>query len=126
MVAAVWLALIAAYVMIEASPMIVAIVALFTLPALWELATNPIARLSLSPQVLVWQRGKDKVTIPLNTIDHIRLDTRVDLSVRATVVLRSGQRLRVPPDAMPPHRPFEYALHAAGVPTRRHHFSLRG
>lgn len=106
--------------------MIVAIVALFTLPALWELATNPIARLSLSPQVLVWQRGKDKVTIPLNTIDHIRLDTRVDLSVRATVVLRSGQRLRVPPDAMPPHRPFEYALHAAGVPTRRHHFSLRG
>ena len=106
--------------------MILAIVALFTLPALWDLATNPIASLSLSPQALVWQRGKDKVTIPLDTIDHIRLDTRLDLSVRATVVLRSGQRLRIPPDTMPPYRPFDHALHAAGVPTQRHHFSLRG
>lgn len=126
MVAAVWLALIAAYVVIEASPVILAIVALFTLPALWDLATNPLVRLSLTPQTLDWQRGKDKVTIPLNTIDHIRLDTRLDLSVRATVVLRSGQRLRLPPDTMPPHRPFEHALHAAGVSTLRHHFSLRG
>ena len=125
-VAAVWLALVTAYVVIEASPVILAIVALFTLPALCDLATNPIASLSLSPQALVWQRGKDKVTIPLDTIDHIRLDTRLDLSVRATVVLRSGQRLRIPPDTMPPHRPFEHALHAAGVPTQRHHFSLRG
>lgn len=125
-VAAVWLALVTAYVVIDASPVILAIVALFTLPALWDLATNPIASLSLTPQALVWQRGKDKVTIPLDTIDHIRLDTRLDLSVRATVVLRSGQRLRIPPDTMPPHRPFEHALHAAGVPTQRHHFSLRG
>ena len=81
--------------------MILAIVALFTLPALWDLTTNPIASLSLSPQALVWQRGKDKVTIPLDTIDHIRLDTRLDLSVRATVKLRSGQRLRIPPIPCP-------------------------
>ena len=63
------------------------------------------------------------LTLAVAEIDHLRMDTRLDLSVRTTVVLTSGERLRIPPAAQPPHRDFEQALTARRVAVRRHHFT---
>ena len=62
--------------------------------------------------------------VPLSEIDHIRLDTRWDFSVRATVLLTNGKRLRLPYEALPPHRSFEAALQARGIRVERHHFNV--
>lgn len=123
-VAGVLVALGAAWLWLEAATWIVVVLALFTLPALYDLARNPAAGLRLTETALDWHSGRRAAQVEREEIDHIRLDTRLDFSVRATVVLRSGRKLRLPFEATPPHRAFEAALEAAGLKTVRHHFQL--
>ncbi|KPP88170.1 MAG: hypothetical protein HLUCCO07_13635 [Rhodobacteraceae bacterium HLUCCO07] len=101
-------------------------VALFTLPALWEFITDPRSTLTLDDRGLGWQTRTTGDTLPLALIDKVRFDTRLDLSVRVTLNLRDGRRIRLPHAATPPHRTFEDVLKAHGVRTERHHFSLIG
>ena len=121
---ALWVALGAAWLWLDASSWLVGLLALFTLPALWEVFTNPPSGLTLTSSDLSWFTGKRDAKIALSQIDHIRLDTQLDMSVRATVVLRSGRKIKLPFEATPPHRAFETALHARSVATQRHHFTL--
>ncbi|KAA0909853.1 hypothetical protein FLO80_19545 [Aquicoccus porphyridii] len=100
--------------------------ALFTLPALWEFITNPRATLTLDDRGLGWQTRTTGDSLPLALIDKVRFDTRLDLSVRITLILRDGRKIRLPHAATPPHRPFEDLLKAHGIRTERHHFSLIG
>ncbi|MCV3273921.1 hypothetical protein [Roseobacter sinensis] len=123
---AVWAALLLAIIAVDAAPWLMAIIALFTLPAVWELLTNPAAGLRMDARGITWFSGKREVDVSWNEVDHIRLDTRLDFSVRATAVLRGGRKLRLPYEATPPHQAFEAALQDLGVRTERHHFSLVG
>lgn len=108
------------------SPWIVGGVVLFTLPAVLEGLWDARAWLSLTDTDLSWQSAGRDVRLPLAMIDTVRLDTRLDFSVRVTLCLADGRRLRLPPACTPPHRQFEAELQARGVTTRRHHFSLGG
>lgn len=119
-------ALWAAWLWLDASPLILAAVALFTLPALAEIALNRHASFRLTDQSIEWQNGPQSAHLPLSQIDHIRFDTRLDLSVRVTIRLKNGQRQRPPHACLPPHRQLEQALQALAIPTQRHHFSLMG
>lgn len=100
--------------------------ALFTLPALWEAVTDPQSRLTLDDRGLRWNTRHTAADLPLARIEKARFDTRLDLSVRITFLLRDGRKLRLPHAATPPHRAFEEALKARGIRTERHHFSLTG
>ncbi|MEM5542102.1 hypothetical protein WNY61_05070 [Sulfitobacter sp. AS92] len=120
----IWAGLTAAWVWLDASGWIMGLLGLFTLPALWEVFTDPPSGLTLTSSDLSWFTGKRDAKIALSQIDHIRLDTRLDMSVRATVVLRSGRKIKLPFEATPPHRAFETALQARSVATQRHHFTL--
>lgn len=122
----VWLGLMAVYVGLEASPVVIGIILLFTLPALWDLIANPAAGMRFDETGLTWHSGARTGDIPWDQIDHVRLDTRLDFSVRASIALTSGRRLRVPFEATPPHQRLEDALTARGVKVVRHHFSLLG
>jgi len=124
--AAVYVGLGLLFVTLHASPWILGALALTTLPALWELWKNPVATLTLDDRGLNWQMGRHGDTLPLARIDHVRMDTRLDFSVRVTPVLTSGQKWRIPVQCQPPHRAFEAALKSHGIDTRRHHFSLLG
>lgn len=123
---AVWALLLSAWLWLEAATWLMPLLALPTLPALWEVIANPAAGLRLTDSHLRWFSGRRDAEVALAQIDHIRLDTRLDLSVRATVVLRTGRKLRLPFEATPPHRSFEDALTARGVKVLRHHFMLVG
>jgi len=120
----IWAALAAAWLWLDASGWLIGLIALFTLPALWEVITNPVAGVRLDTAQLNWFTGKRNAEIALEQIDHMRLDTRLDMSVRATAVLRSGRRIKLPYEATPPHRAFEAELIARGIATQRHHFTL--
>ncbi|MEQ5826376.1 hypothetical protein J3456_03280 [Sulfitobacter sp. NFXS29] len=120
----IWAALGAGWLWLDASGWLVGLLGLFTLPALWELFTNPVSGLTLDDGNLSWVTGKRDAKIALAQIDHVRLDTRLDMSVRATVVLKTGRKIKLPFEATPAHRALETALHARGITTERHHFTL--
>jgi len=124
-VAAIWTALLAALVFLDAAWWIIAFLLAFTLPALWDLLRDTQSGLDLAPDRLSWFTGSRRADIPLEDIDHMRLDTRLDFSVRASAVLTSGRKIRLPFECTPPHQAFEDALSAHGLQVRRTHFQLR-
>jgi len=125
-VGAVWLALAAAYVLLDASIWVVWLIVLFTLPALADLVTGRVSEMHVTQSGLRWASGRRAAELGWDEIERIRLDTRLDFSVRTTLILPSGRKLRLPIDTTPPVDTFEAALRAHGVEVRRHHFSLVG
>lgn len=122
--ALVYTALIGAVLWIDAAPWLMTLLALPTLPALYEQITNPAAGIELTAGGLRWFTGRRAGTLRLAEIGHMRFDTRWDLSVRVTAVLRSGKSVRLPWEALPPHRVFERELTARGIAVERHHFRV--
>lgn len=125
-VVGVWLALAAATLLVEAAPWLMTAIGVFTLPALWDLWRNPASGLDFTKNELTWFTGKRTASIVWPEIERVRLDTRLDFSVRASAVLTSGRKIRLPYECTPPHEMFEAALNARGIRTERHHFSLIG
>lgn len=121
-----WAVLLALLVLVDASPALMGFLALFTLPALWELYANPAAGLRIDRDTLSWYTGKRKAALDWSEVTHVRLDTRLDFSVRATAMLTAGRKVRLPYECTPPDKLLEAALNAHGVRTERHHFSLIG
>jgi len=109
---------------LDAAVWIVLGLAAFTLPAVYDLIKDPSAGCTLTQTHLDWHSGTRHARVALEEIDHMRLDTRLDFSVRATVMLKTGRKLRLPFEATPPHEPFETALEAQGVRVKRFHFQL--
>jgi hypothetical protein len=95
-----------------------------TLPALVDLATGARAGMRLDHDTLGWFTGRRHGTLALAEIEKMRFDTRWDFSVRVTAELPDGKRVRLPQEAMPPHRAFEAELQARGVAVERHHFTV--
>lgn len=119
-----WLLCLIAWTVFDASGWIVGIVLAFSLPAVWDMYSARLAGASLSDSDLSWFSGDQSVTVPLSEIDHMRLVTRLDLSVRAAVVLKTGRKMRLPPESTPPHQAFETALTESGLKVERHHFTF--
>ncbi|MEO0938426.1 MAG: hypothetical protein AAFY38_09755 [Pseudomonadota bacterium] len=125
-VGAIWALLAAAYIFMDASIWVVWVIVLFTLPALADLVTGRTSRMRVSAEGVSWASGRREGALGWDEIDRIRLDTRLDFSVRTTLILPSGRKLRLPIDTTPPAEDFEAALRAHGAEVRRHHFSLLG
>lgn len=122
---AAWLMLLAVLALfVQASPWLIALLALPTLPGLYELARNPESGLDLTKNELRWFSGSLHGAVPLERIARLRLDTRLDLSVRATLILTTGEKLRLPQPAMPPVDALMQACDDHDIAHERHHFSL--
>lgn len=119
-----WVLLAAAWAKLDAAWWIITPIWLLSLPAVYDIWRNPISGLHLDHTQLSWFTGQIHGQVALEDINHVRLDTRLDLSLRITLVLCSGRHLRLPAPVAPPPEPLETAMRAAGITTRRHHFSL--
>ncbi|MFP4238769.1 hypothetical protein [Rhodosalinus sp.] len=122
--AAVWAAMGALVLFLEAALWVLAIPALFTLPAAWDLISDRSAGMEIGPDTIRWHSGRSEGEVVFGRIDRVRFDTRLDLSVKVTLVLVSGRKLRLPQESVPPWRELEANLSARGIRTERHHFSL--
>jgi len=123
-VAAVWAALAGLWLVLDAALWVLALPALATLPALWEFLADTRAGLVLGPDAIRWHSGRTGREVVFGQIDKVRFDTRLDFSVRVTLILRNGKRVRIPYHCLPPHKRLETELQARGLVTERHHFSL--
>ena len=121
---AVYTLLISAVLLVEAAWWLMALLALVTLPALWDLYRDPSAGVTLSDQRLSWHSGRRQGALSLSEIDHMRFDTRWDFSVRVSAVLPDNKRVHLPFESLPPHKEFEQALQAHNLVVRRQHFAF--
>ena len=103
---------------------IVVLVALISLPAALDVLLNVRSSLDLDDERLFWKNRSQEVTIPLFEIEKVRFDGRMDLSTRVTIVLRDGRKLRLPYDALPPHKELESELQSRDVRTERNAFTV--
>lgn len=119
-----WLAaLLVLWLVLDAALWLVALLALPVLPALWDLIRNPLAGINISQNRIEWFSGGLSGEAELSEIERVRFDTRWDFSVRATLILRSGKRIRLPQEATPPHTEADAEFQKRGLPTERHHFT---
>ncbi|KUP93792.1 hypothetical protein [Tritonibacter horizontis] len=122
---ALWLlALVALWAIFHARGWTLVILALPTLPALWELWRNPVAWLVIDDHSLRWQCPRSTAEFAVPEIDHVLLVTRWDFSIRATVHSRLGTHHRIPPHVTPKAAALESALRSHGIPVKTQHFTV--
>ncbi len=104
---------------IDAHPVLVAIFAIIIGPALWDVIRDSRSTLSLDDTHLRWITGARDVSVPLTEIDEVVLATTMDFSQRATIRLRDGRKIRIPPQCLPGGRMLDTALEERAVIHRR-------
>ena len=97
---------------------------LFTLPAFLDVLINPTSTLEINDQFLRWKNRGQEAEVPLDQIEKIRFDGRLDLSVRVVVVLQDQTKLRLPYDVLPAIARLEKVFQDRAVRTERHPFTL--
>ncbi|MEX0305995.1 MAG: hypothetical protein AB3N12_01295 [Ruegeria sp.] len=116
--------LIGLMILFDAVWWLVALLALTTLPALWDVIKDTSAGMELTDDTLCWHTGQRQGELKLSEVDRFRFDTRWDFSVRVSAVLKSDKRVRLPDESLPPHKLFEDVLKQAGFAVERHHFGV--
>jgi len=124
LIAAIWFGLLALWVMLDAALWILIPIGLFTLPAIFEAARGDVARTKLDAEALVWDSTRHSGAAPLQDIDHVRFDTRLDFAINARLYLVNGAMVRLPVECVPPYDAFCAALDNARVRHERHHFNF--
>ena len=120
---AAWIVCLFGWTVLEVRWWLVVGVFVLSLPAVWDFWASTDAGMTVSDTEIAWNSGPRTAAVALGQIDHVRLVTRLDLSVRAALVLTSGRKLRVPAESTPPSEALEAALIAQGVKITRHHFT---
>lgn len=121
--AAIYAALLAALLKLDAAPWLMALLALPTLPALLDVLRNPSAGMRLDDEGFEWHSGRREGHVARGEIGLLRLDRRWDFSVRAVLVLTVGRRIHLPQESMPPHEILEAEATERGIRVERHPFS---
>lgn len=124
MLVAVYAALLWLWLVLDAALWIIAIPYLATVPAVWDMARNPVAELTMDRRHLTWRSGGRSDSIPLDTIEKAQFDTRWDFSVRVTLLFRDGARMRLPMECTRAHRALETAMQDQNIPVERRHFAV--
>ncbi|MEM0946926.1 MAG: hypothetical protein AAGK37_05940 [Pseudomonadota bacterium] len=108
----------------DAHPLLIAVTALAVSPALYEIIRGTNATLRVDDNKIAWTSGTRAGEVPLNQIDTARLATTLDFSQRATLILKNGTKLRLPPESLPPGRALDGECEKRGIAHRRSLFSF--
>ncbi len=103
---------------------IIILLGLFAVPAFFDVMLNPVSTLDLTDETLRWKSATQTAEMRLNQIRQARLDTRLDVSIRVTLTMVDGSKIRIPNDVLPHHKIFEAALQELNIPVERHHFRV--
>jgi len=113
-----------AFFVLEISLWISGIAFLLTLPALWDMIADTRSGFSLSEDGVTWFHGKNSATIERSEIKLFKVDLRMDRSVKLSVELHSGRKIRLPQPSTPPLKDLERELANYGFPFRKNPFAL--
>lgn len=118
--------------------LVLSLVLLFVLDALWWLAILPAlaalpatyeawkgntSELTIKDGQIAWQSSRGGAQkILLSAVEQADIRLRMDFSRKVTLILRDSQRIRIPPDCVPPGDEIQTALDALGVKVRLRKF----
>ncbi|MGB7317785.1 MAG: hypothetical protein WBC85_07445, partial [Planktotalea sp.] len=91
-----WAAIALLHFAIQANPWILLLLALVSLPAIYDLGANASAILTIDAQHIAWRSGQRGATCPRAQLQKVRLDTRLDFSLRMTLIPHQGRKIRLP------------------------------
>ncbi|HKL69212.1 hypothetical protein [Salibaculum sp.] len=97
---------------------------LFALPALVDWIADRQVRLTIYPDRMTWETGRSNGAMDAADIGHLRIDRRMDMGIRLTIVDINGRLHRLPPELHAPAEALATALDQAGIAHERHPFSL--
>lgn len=103
---------------------ILAILSVFAVPALVDVLFNPVSTFALKDGVLRWKSATQEAEMRTEQIRSARFDTRLDISVRATLNMVDGSKVRIPNDVLPSPDRLQATLEAYDIPVERHHFRV--
>lgn len=95
-----------------------------SIPALWEYVTAKRAGLTLTAKSLSWHSGRQTGDVALSRITQVDFDTRLDLSIKVTLRIEGGRKIRLPHDCLPKHPALQVALEGLDIKTTRNHFKM--
>lgn len=119
-----WSILLGLYLALNASPIIVLILACASLPALFDIGAGSTAELCITEAEVTWRSGRRGAKLPRAQLKSVRLDTRLDFSLRMTLLTYQGGKVRLPYECVPPKDALEHALNERDIPFEQHHFAL--
>jgi len=119
-----WLVLFVLYTALDASPVIVVILACASLPALYDIYTGGTAELRIDEKNIHWRSGRRLGQLALTELKLMRFDTKLDMSVRLTLLTHHGAKVRLPYECVPAGAEIEPYLTENGIPFEKHHFAL--
>lgn len=119
-----WLALIILYVVFNAAPLILLILGIISLPALFDIGAGATSELRITHADIIWRSGRRDAKLPRGQLKSVRLDTRLDLSLRMTLITYHGGKIRLPYECVPNASQITAALDAQGIAHERHHFTF--
>lgn len=119
-----WLVILILYTVLDAAPIIVLLLGCASLPSLFEIGAGATSRLQITASEIAWRSGRRGATLPRGQLKSVRLDTRLDFSLRMTLLTHQGAKIRLPYECVPPAADIETALQQHDIPYERHHFTL--
>lgn len=119
-----WIALLDLYITVNAAPIVVLLLACASLPALFDIGAGANSELRITDAEITWRSGRRGAKLPRGQLKSARLDTRLDFSLRLTLLTYQGGKIRLPYECVPPALELEAALLIQNIPFERHHFSL--
>lgn len=114
------------WLLLSAHPVIAGAIALFAVPAALDIVRGTTASLRIDHKEIRWHSGARSDAMARGVLKSVRLDTRLDFSVRLTLITHQGGKLRLPYECVPPKNTLSAALKAHDIPYQTHHFSLMG
>ncbi len=112
-------AILATVFLFDAALWVAGLLALVAVPAVVDIAMDRRATLNLDDTHFSWKSGNRTGSVPLEQIAKVKLRTTFDLSQRAQLFLKDGQKTRLPVECLPPGRALDDALSARNVPIER-------
>lgn len=119
-----WIVLWQLYLFLDAAPFIILGFALVSLPALIDIGKGTTSGLDITNAEVSWRSGRRSAKLPRGQLKSVRLDTRLDLSIRMTLLTYQGDKIRLPYECVPPAAQIEAALKDHQILYERHHFTL--
>ena len=109
---------------IDAHPVVIALFALLLAPAIWDVIRDGRATLAIDTDSVTWKSGARSGMVTIHEIDEAKLATTLDFSQRATLLLKNGQKLRIPSECLPGGRVLDAEMEKRGIRNRRSLFSF--
>jgi len=119
-----WAALLVLYLLFNAASLIILVLACASLPALYDIGANASAELQIDSTEISWRSGRRRASLPRGQLKLVRLDTRLDFSLRMTLHTYQGGKIRLPYECVPSANAIEDALKTYDIVFERHHFQL--